>query len=377
MLIAEDVIEKLTIEDMVDIIKLNGGGEPKPDSDGNLYFRTICHHGKDGDGKQKLHLFIDSKFFMCYTGCGSLSIFDVLMGANDWTFEDAFYYVAKYKNLNVKFRHKGLKFRKIENLDLEFLDRHLYIPRQRQISLPSYDKKILNVFSGYYPDVWEKEGINPDTMQHFGVCFDFNQYKAIIPHFDEKGNLVGIRGRNFYKNQIEAGKKYIPITIQGLTYRYPKNFNLYGLYQNKSNIKTYQRAILFESEKSVMKYGSYFGQENNIALSIMGMTISIYQRDLMLKQGIKEVIIALDKQYEIEYINDENTKQYKEFVKYVRQLKKIVSMFINYCNVTLILCWDDRLDYKDSPVDSGKEIFEELMQERYSINDVEELDELL
>ena len=55
----------------------------------------------------------------------------------------------------------------------------------------------------------------------------------------------------------------------------------------------------------------------------------------------------------------------------------MVSTLTNYFNVQLVMCYDNRLDYKDSPVDQGKEIFEALMHERLTIYQAEELDDLL
>jgi hypothetical protein len=52
-------------------------------------------------------------------------------------------------------------------------------------------------------------------------------------------------------------------------------------------------------------------------------------------------------------------------------------MTMDYCNVSVISCWNDRLNYKDSPIDKGKEIFEELYKERFLVTDIEELEELI
>jgi hypothetical protein len=192
---------------------------------------------------------------------------------------------------------------------------------------------------------------------------------------------VGIRARSFSQVDIDSGRKYMPIIIQGLTYRYPMNFNLYGIYQNKENIKKYKKAIIFESEKSVMLYGSYYGQENNISVATCGMTFSIYQKDLLMSLGIEEIIICYDKQYQLEIIENENvdksSKPWKEYEGFVKRLIKISEMFMEYCNISIVTCWDTRLDYKDAPIDKSKDVFEQLLKERYYINDTQELKELI
>lgn len=377
MIEADELMRLITIEDVIKIMTNMGSLPPKKDGNrGNLYFTTICHGGK----KHKLHYFSDSKFFMCYTNCGSMSLYDVLCNINGWTFKESLMYVAKYKKIPLYKKRAGLirKAYEIED-ELKFLNRHLMTAKQikKDVLLPSYDSHILNIFSNYYPDVWIEEGITESILKYYGVKFYFNQYKAIIPHYDIYGSLVGIKSRNFLKREIDGGKKYIPITVQGLTYRYPVQYNLYGIFQNKNNIIKYKNAILFESEKSVWKYGSFIGQERNIALAAQGMNISLFQRDMLLDLGAEDVTIAFDMQYKVDAEKDKNSQDYKEFIMYFKKIIKVVSLFVDYCNVYLILCWDNRLNYKDSPIDQGKEIFEELWKERYLVNSIQEIEELI
>jgi hypothetical protein len=130
-------------------------------------------------------------------------------------------------------------------------------------------------------------------------------------------------------------------------------------------------------EKSVLLYASIYGQENNIAVATCGMTFSLYQRDLLISLGITEIIIAYDMQYELDKINKQNKKKWEEYCGYFKRLIKIAKMTMDYCNVSVISCWDDRLNYKDSPIDNGKEIFEQLYKERFLITNIEELEELI
>lgn len=371
----EELLELITTNDVIEIMTDMGSEYPTKDSQGNLYFTTICH----GGDKHKLHYFVESKFFKCYTNCGSMSIFDVLMNINGWKFTEAINYLLKFKNIKVNKMKIGLQEKTYKNEELDFLNLHLQSYERKHVELPKYDDNVLNIFNKAYPDVWEEEGIKPEVMDYFNIRYYLSQQKGIIPHYDLDGNLVGVKARNFFKNEVEKGKKYIPITIQGLTYRYHNNFNLYGLYQNKETIRIKKKAILFESEKSVLKYASIYGQENNITLASLGMGVSIYQRDLILDLGIEELTIAYDMQYLLEYTtkDKEDTDEYKEYVKYIKMLIKTVKLFMNYIDVSIILCWDNRLNYKDAPIDRGQEIFEQLYKERYFIDDIEELEELI
>jgi len=376
----DELMELVTTEDVIDILKSFGSDEPIKDknNDNVLHFLTVCH----GGDSHKLYYYKDSKFFICYTSCGSMSLYDLIMTINNIDYFESFKFLCKFKNItNFSQKKKGLHKKEKTNKDLDFLRLHLYKKEKPIIKLPSYNKYILNMFDDYIPLSWYKEGIKDELADIFQVKFYINQFKGIIPHFDIYGNLVGIRGRSFLQYQIDSGKKYMPITIQNLTYRYPMSFNLYGIFQNQNNIRKIKKAILFESEKSPMLYGSYFGQENNIALATCGMSFSLYQRDLLLSLDIEEATICFDKQYRIEFIDDENldrnSKVWKEYENYIIRLIKISEMLMPYVNVSIVTCWDDRLKYKDAPIDRGKDIFEQLYKERYYVNDLEELRQMI
>ncbi len=120
-----------------------------------------------------------------------------------------------------------------------------------------------------------------------------------------------------------------------------------------------------------------YGQENNIVVALGGMNLSLYQRDLLLNLGVEEIIFCLDKEYSEEMYENKQSKQFNQMMMYFKKLKKMVGYFINYCSVSLVMCWDDRLNLKDAPIDRGKEVFEELISERYLIDDVEELNDLM
>jgi len=372
----DELMELMTTEDVIQILKDLGSDIPRQDknNDNVLQFSTVCH----GGDSHKLYYYLDSKFFTCYTSCGSMSLYDVIMSANNITFPDAFAYVCKFKDVTTfKKMKKGLQKKEVDNDDLDFLRLHLYKKEKQLVKLPSYNNYILNMFDNYLPLSWYKEGINDEVAGIFQVKFYMNQFKGIIPHLDINGNLVGIRGRNFVQYQVNSGKKYMPVTIQGLTYRYPIHFNLYGIFQNQENIRKIKKAILFESEKSVMLYGSYFGQENNYALALCGTSLSIHQRDLLISLEIEDITIALDKQYKIETMDDKNNVEaHKEYINYIKTLLKFTKMLSPYFNLYVILCWNDDISYKDSPIDCGKETFKKLYAERYLL-DEEELCELL
>ncbi|MBN1074675.1 hypothetical protein DVV91_10010 [Clostridium botulinum] len=383
---SEELLELITEEDVIEIMNDLGCSYQKNETD-YIIFDTICH----GGNSKKLWFYKDSKIFSCFTCCGTMSIYDLVMNVKGICFKDAYNYIAKFKGVSTHDnKPKGIIKREKENTDLRFLRLHTKKIEKRKIKLPFYSERVLSVFDNYMPLSWNDEGISEQVAELFEIKIYFNQQKAIIPHRDIYGNLVGIRSRNFNYQQVEKGMKYMPIKIEGLTYKYPMNFNLYGLYQNKENIRRLKKVIIFESEKSVMLYSTIYGQENNISVATCGMTFSLYQRDLLLSLGVEEIIIAYDKQYELDKLDyfENNSKLNKdeliiykkkkeEYNGYFKRLIKIAKTTMDYCNISVISCWDDRIDYKDSPIDKGKKIFEEFYKERFLITNINELEELL
>lgn len=112
-------------------------------------------------------------------------------------------------------------------------------------------------------------------------------------------------------------------------------------------------------EKSPLLYESYFGQENNISVAVCGSNLSKYQVDLLIAAGAKEIIIAFDKQFK-EIGNN-------EFKGWTKKLQDIYNKYNQYVKISFIFDKKNLLDYKDSPIDKGKEIFLQLYKERFSL----------
>lgn len=368
----DSLLDKITTEDVVEIMRQLGTDYIKSKTGNDMYFRTICHSGE----KHKLLYYPDSKMFMCLTECGSLSLYDVIMYSQNYTFSEAYGFLCKFKGVSANSkREKGLIVREETIEDFEFLERHLYRTRKNSIKLPTYDDSVVAIFDDYYPSQWYNEGLTEEEMKVFNVKMYFNQMRAVLIHRDLNGDIIGIRGRSFNKLDLDNGRKYMPLTIQGLTYRHPTGLSLYGAYENINNIKKIKKVVLFEGEKSVIKYGSYFERENNIALATLGTNISTYQRDVILEMGVNEVVVAYDKQYVFSLVESSDDKAIKEYNNYIKKLIKIYKLFANYCNISVIFCTNDNdLEYKDSPIDQGKETFERLYRDRIFIDNFEILE---
>ena len=79
---------------------------------------------------------------------------------------------------------------------------------------------------------------------------------------------------------------------------------------------------MFEGEKSPLLYSSYFGTENDITVACCGSSLSMYQVQLLLDLGVKEIIIAFDKQFK--EIGDE---EWKGWTKKLTDLNKKYSKY--------------------------------------------------
>lgn len=231
-----------------------------------------------------------------------------------------------------------------------------------------YDENVLDVFLYYPHQLWLDEGISEETMKKFEIGFHVYQNKITIPQRSDDGKLLGIRGRALNESDILAGKKYMPITIGNITYSTSTYYSLFGLHKTKEAIKRFKKVIIFEDEKSVLKCEDYFG-EDNFAVSTYGANLSDYQVNLLLSLGVEEVFIARDREYK-EYEETDEVYNYQE--KLMEQAMK----FVPYTRTYILFDKKQRLDYKDSPADKGKEVLMQLMKEKIEIKTKESLDEI-
>lgn len=363
----QKVLDALTTEHVIQIldeycIEHKDDNNPK-----HIRCKTVCH----GGNSFKLYYLKDKKFFYCFTECGGMSIFTLLTTINGWTFMQAFSYVSKIVGMSLSYeKPKTFGQRKKRITDWDFITKYKNNKKQQKnsfnyVSMP-YNESVLQAFDKIYPSSWEKEYITPYAMDKFGIRFHTSEFSVIIPHYNIQGALIGIRSRHFLQYHIEAQRKYMPTILENEMYAHPLQFNLYGAYQNQHTIRKKKKALIVESEKSVMQCCSYY-DEDNFTVAICGSTLSNYQRDMLVFDlDVDEVIIGLDKQYQNIGEYDENGEwiENEEHKLYITKVKKIADKLVNYVNVSIIYCTDDRLSYKDSPTDRGKEVLESLMKEK-------------
>lgn len=114
--------------------------------------------------------------------------------------------------------------------------------------------------------------------------------------------------------------------------------------------------MLVEAEKSVLQTDTMFG-DKNFTVALCGSNLTDYQKGIILMLGVREVIVALDKQYET--LDSDECKKWAKHIK-----DKIIDKLSAYVVVTVIWDTSNLLGYKDSPTDKGKETLLELMDNK-------------
>ena len=313
-----------------------------------VIFPTICHNLESSEASMKLYFYKKNKMFVCYTECGSMSIFKFLRTyyeerqiEYDW-YQDIYEVVCncssfKQKEGFIKPVYKSLKER--------------YSVARKEIQLPEYSPNVLDCFIKHYPPEWLNEGISRLTMDKFNISYSISQNKIIIPHYDIDGRLVGIRGRALNEWEVENVGKYAPIRIENTWYKHPLSMNLYGLNINRKNIRAHGLCFLFESEKAVMQMEDF--HLPNCSAAVCGSNFNKYQLNILMKTcAPHEIILCFDK----EELPGED--------KYFNKLWNICQKYKNYCNFSFVYDREGLLDLKDSPTDKGEETFIKLIGKR-------------
>ena len=237
-------------------------------------------------------------------------------------------------------------------------------------ALTEYNPAIMDCFSKNkkYLRVWEKEGISFDSMEKFGIKFDMIRNRMVIPIYSDKGVFVGAKVRNFSQEDIENGRKYMPLIHNNELYSYDKGKVLYGLYLNKKPIKSSKRVIIFEAEKSVLLMDSLY--VGNRSVSIGGINTSAYQIELLKQYGVKTIVLALDNDYSL--LPNENG-EYDKYYGLYRMLKEANKLRAKGFKIEIVYDWEQEfLENKDAPIDKGREIWNKLYRARKDFDELKE-----
>lgn len=357
------LIKKMNSSDIIRLMEKLGVPESMIKyGNSSLIFPTICHNEMSNDPSHKLYYYEATKRFYCYTNCKSMSVFDFIIKV---------YQTRGYK----------IEFRKAYNILDEIVSKRIKngfailsnpkplvpdkIDKNWEEQLPVYNHHILECFTQQprFLDVWMSEGIDYDVLVEFGVRFDMVRNRIVFPILDRNGRLVGIRVRNFNQDDIDSGRKYMPLWHNEELYNCPKMMVVYGYYQNKAVIKKLKEVIVFEAEKSVLKYGSCFTQNKSVAVG--GSSFSQYHSIILKDAGVTKIVLAFDNDY------SEDGDKYYGLKKMIKEAKKVQGMGFE---VEIIYDWDQEyLGNKDAPIDLGRTVYSKLYRERKKLAEVIEL----
>ena len=354
----KDIIKQsITIEMMVNLLE-ELGAEPQLQGD-VIICKTICHHGDS----HKLYYYSNSKLFVCYTQCGdSFDIFDLIIRVfknKELTLFDSMMFVVDFFRFGVTFNSDGEEGD--TSSDWQIIKEKLRESPsfQTENNLKIYDTLILNNLPYFRIKNWEEEDIKTQISKVRGIKIDPLKNCIIIPHYDKDNNLIGIRQRTLIKENEKWGK-YKPAILNSTMYNHPLGKNLYNLNNSKNNIKVFKKAIIFESEKSCLKYASYFGEDNDISVAVCGSNLTIDQVQLLLECEAEEICLAFDRQFKEE--GDE------EYVGWIKKLYNFYYKYGSLIQISFLFDTNGLLGYKDSPIDCGKETFLKLFNDRFYID---------
>lgn len=352
--------EAITVDIVFDML-VEFGAEPQYSSFG-IVSQTICHN-MPGEGSRKLYYYENTGLFQCYTECGSFDPFQLvikvanLQWGRTYDLNDAIRYVAIRYGINIEAEAQNdsdlndwlvlNKYGHIQSLDLK--DYH--------VKLKPFDPYILTRFN-YDVKIkpWLDEGITQEILDAAQIGYYAGGAQITIPHYDKDGDLVGIRGRALDKTEAEIYGKYRPLLIGQTQYNHSLGMNLYNINHSKPYIQEAKCAIIFEGEKSCLKYQSYFGLDNDISVACCGSNISMWQLQLLLDAGAKELVIAFDRQFQ--NVGDDEWKHWTQ------HLINLNNKFKNYVNISILFDKEEITGYKAAPVDEGVDKFLQLWKNK-------------
>ena len=347
----KDYRKQLEPDDIINILK-KLDIDPVWESASAITYPTVCHNA-DG-GSHKLYYYKKDHVFKCYTQCDEIfDIFQLII--NIYNLRDgvaiSLRQAMAVAGIETTEEIDETEFYSIKK-QLDYLfEMNNTIAVEPQV-LKEYSKNILNryIYDLEYLKPWINEGISPQTLGKYSVKFDTTINAIVIPYFTDDKKLVGIRGRFLGSDAVA---KYMPIQYQGEYLAHPTSQILYGLDITKEALQKHKMAVVYEGEKSVLKMDTIYGRDN-VSVAVSGKNISREHIQLLLQYGVKEVVLAFDRDYISHNELNDKIKEYEGLVQYMK----------NFFNVSILVDYDFVLPHKESPIDMGKEVFEQLMQDR-------------
>ncbi|MFS0905693.1 hypothetical protein AB3N02_21855 [Priestia aryabhattai] len=184
---------------------------------------------------------------------------------------------------------------------------------------------------------WIKEGISYDTQVLYGVGFDLETHRIVIPLRNRFGQLVGAKGR--IEKDDESTKKYMYLL------RCNNRYEWFNFHYAHPYILVDKRVYIFEAEKSCMKAFTY-GIYNTVAIG--ASEISDEQIQIIKQIGLDiEIVLCYDKGIPKDEIEDTARR-------------------FTGRKVSIMYDGNDLLKDKDAPIDRGLNVWNKLVEENVS-----------
>lgn len=331
----------------------------------NNRFKTICHNSDIVNAKYNLAFISETRTFYCHSGCQcAYSILSLIKKRREILGEPS----STYQCLKWLCAELGIEFNFNNNTDeinthiykwQNYLNKYTH-KTEDNVELNKINKNILNNFEQLYPLDWLEYGINEETLDKYNIMWYKYKNQIVIPCYKDNGDLVGIRIRNTNPN-IEV--KYKPLQmLDGTEYNFPTGELFYGENFNLVNVQRLKSVILVESEKTVMKFDSWYGADKNICLGLFGSNLTKSKLKKLLEAGCTKFYIALD--------SDFTTLDSEEYFNFEKKVIKIYNMIKPYSNEIYVVYNNLGFDncYKFSITDYTKEQFEQLWNSKERID---------
>lgn len=298
-------------------IQYHAGGE----------YWTACN--PDGDNKHAIILY-DSEPLICLNktrqmvkGSRTTDIIDLVCFTKELAFPQALKLICS--EIGISYYHdfdedipESFKFLQM----VEDMSTNLEIEKEQP--LKPISENILSYYQPFVNDLFYEDHIVYTTQKDFEIGFDPETNRYTIPIRSEIGDLVGVKGRYFYREVPSNENKYVYLEPCS------KSKILYGLYKTMPYIKNKNIVYVTEAEKAVLQLWSY-GYRN--CVSTGGKTLSQYQIDMIVRLGVK-IVLCFDKDVERKEIED------------------ISERFPDGIPIYYIYDEDNILDKKESPSDN-------------------------
>lgn len=270
--------------------------------------------------------------FGCHQGGSVLSF---VMKYHHISKEDAVKILCQYAGIDVRTMHRNTTNQIMRQLCTE-------VPERPEIDRVPLRDDVMNQFEDN-PEklkVWGDEGIHPTVLENHQVRYDPKENRLVYPIYGMDGKIFAVCGRT-----LDPDYKAKKIRKYSYYQKIGTMDTLYGLYENIEFIKQQKEVIIFEGAKSVMKAESY-GYNNTVALQ----TSHINPAQTRILIGLQcNIILALDTDVDVR--KDSEVCLLKRYAK--------VYWARNYKGV---------LGEKMSPVDAGKDVWEEILAHKIRLN---------